>query len=186
LPTPISARTTRPGFGGEGSRALSVLINGNRALQRLDVVGETGVSCADIKGFRDISPAADGKLHLSFESLVSVPFLNAIEITPGVPGGQRTIQILAQPQRYTDAAGNTWEPDLYAVGGQMVKRSNAVVGAAIPELFGGERFGNLKYHIAVPPGRYGIRRYMAEQWVGPGMPGGGGKGSRVFDILCNG
>ena len=27
---------------------------------------------------------------------------------------------------------------------------------------------------------------MAEQWLGPGMPGGGGAGSRLFDILCNG
>jgi hypothetical protein len=27
---------------------------------------------------------------------------------------------------------------------------------------------------------------MAEQWIGPGMPGGGGAGSRLFDILSNG
>jgi hypothetical protein len=27
---------------------------------------------------------------------------------------------------------------------------------------------------------------MAERWIGPGMPGGGGAGSRLFDILCNG
>ena len=174
------------GFGGEGSRAFGVLINGNRALQRLDVVGETGVSSADIKVFRDIYPAADGKLHLSFESLVSVPFLNAIEITPGVPGRLRMIRVPAQPQRYTDAEGKTWEPDRYAAGGQMVKRSTPVAGAVISELFGGERFGNLTCHIPVPPGRYGIRLYMAEQWIGPDMPGGGGAGRRVFDILCNG
>ena len=174
------------GFGGEGSRAFAVLINGKRVVERLDVVGEAGVSSADIKVFRDTSPASDGTLHVSFEPLVSVPFLNAIEITPGIPGRLRTIRILAQPQRYTDAAGNIWEPDRYAVGGQMVKRSNEVAGAAVPELFGGERFGNLTYTIPVPTGRYGIRLYMAEQWIGPDMPGGGGVGSRIFDILCNG
>ncbi|HEX4810460.1 MAG TPA: hypothetical protein VH325_16095 [Bryobacteraceae bacterium] len=27
---------------------------------------------------------------------------------------------------------------------------------------------------------------MAERWLGPGLPGGGGAGSRFFDILCNG
>jgi malectin (di-glucose binding ER protein) len=174
------------GFGGEGSRAFTVLINGKRVFERLDVLGEAGVSSADIKAFRDISPASDGKLHLSFAPVVSVPFLNAIEITPGIPGRLRTIRILAQPQPYTDAEGKTWEPDRYAVGGQVVKRSNEVAGAATPELFGGERFGNLTYTIPVPPGRYGIRFYMAEQWIGPEMPGGGGVGSRVFDILCNG
>ncbi len=174
------------GFGGEGSRAFGILINGNRVLQRLDVVGEVGVSAADIKVFRDVSPAADGKLHLSFEPLVSIPFLNAIEITPGVPGRLRTIRIVAQTQPYTDAAGNTWEPDRYAAGGQLVKRSNELAGATTPELFAGERFGNLTYSIPVPSGRYGIRLYMAEQWLGPGMPGGGGVGSRLFDILCNG
>jgi Malectin domain len=31
-----------------------------------------------------------------------------------------------------------------------------------------------------------IKLYFAERWFGPGRPGGGGKGSRVFDILCNG
>jgi hypothetical protein len=27
---------------------------------------------------------------------------------------------------------------------------------------------------------------MAERWIGPGQPGGGGAGSRLFDILVNG
>ena len=40
--------------------------------------------------------------------------------------------------------------------------------------------------IPVPPGRYGVTFYFAEAWFGPGTPAGGGVGSRVFDILCNG
>lgn len=66
------------------------------------------------------------------------------------------------------------------------KRSPDVAGASDPELYTGERFGNLSYTIPVPPGRYGITLYMAERWIGPEMPGGGGAGSRLFDILCNG
>src|SRR3989475_12298042 len=67
------------GFGGEGSRAFAILVNGKTLMPRLDVVGEVGARTADIKVFRDISPDSDGTLHLSFNPLVSVPFLNAIE-----------------------------------------------------------------------------------------------------------
>ncbi len=174
------------GYGGEGSRAFGIQINGVSVLNRLDVVGEAGASTAHVKVFRDVAPAADGKLHLSFVPLVSMPFLNAIEITPGTPGKLKPIRIVTQPRAVTDSAGSTWLPDRFATGGQMIKRTNAVTGAEQPELFAGERFGNLTYTIPVPPGRYALSLYMAERWIGPGMPGGGGAGSRLFDILCNG
>jgi Malectin domain len=115
-----------------------------------------------------------------------VPFLNAIEITPGTPDKLRPIRIVAQPRAFTDSSGNTWVPDRFAVGGQMVKRTPDVVGSSDPELYSGERFGNLTYTIPVPPGTYAVTLYMAERWLGPAMPGGGGAGSRLFDILCNG
>jgi hypothetical protein len=174
------------GYGGEGSRAFGVQLNGVNVINRLDVVGEAGASVAHVKAFKDVSPAADGKLHVSFVPLVTMPFLNAIEITPGTPGKLRPIRIVAQPRALTDGGGNTWSPDRYASGGQMVKRSDAVADTARPELYVGERFGNLTYTVPVPPGRYAISLYMAERWIGPGMPGGGGAGSRLFDILCNG
>ncbi len=174
------------GYGGENSRAFSIQLNGKTVLDRLDVVGETGASAADIKVFRDVSPAADGKLHLGFRPLVSVPFLNAIEITPGIPGQLKPVRIVAQPQVYTDSAGIQWLPDRVAVGGQLVRRTPDVPGASDPQLYAGERFGNLTYTFPVPPGRYAVTLYMAERWLGPGMPGGGGAGSRLFDILCNG
>jgi Malectin domain len=174
------------GYGGEGSRAFAVQINGTTVINRLDVVGEAGASTAHIKVFRDVSPAADGKLHLTFVPIVTVPFLNAIEITPGTPGKLRPVRIVAQPRAVTDAGGNSWMPDRFAAGGQMVKRTPEVTGTSEPELYAGERFGNLIYTIDVPPGAYGVTLYMAERWLGPGMPGGGGAGSRLFDILCNG
>src|SRR5262245_9279039 len=59
-------------------------------------------------------------------------------------------------------------------------------GPGDPNLFAGERFGNLKYTIPVPPGKYAVTFYMSEPWFGPNHPGGGGAGSRLFDIMCNG
>ena len=174
------------GYGGEGSRAFRVEINGATVIERLDVVGESGPSTADIKVFRDVTPAADGKLHLTFTPLVTVPFLNAIEVIPGTPGRLKPIRIVTQPRAYTDTAGRVWMPDRFAVGGQMVKRSGAVSGAPDPGLFAGERFGNLAYTIPVPPGQYSLTLYLSEQWIGPELPGGGGAGSRLFDVLCNG
>jgi hypothetical protein len=38
----------------------------------------------------------------------------------------------------------------------------------------------------VADGRYHVTLHFAETWFGPGKSGGGGVGSRVFDILCNG
>ena len=174
------------GFGGEGSRAFGIVVNGKTVMSRLDVVGEVGPRTADIKVFRDISSDSDGILHLSFTPIVSVPFLNAIELTPGVAGKLLPIRIVTQERAYTDEQGRVWEPDRYAIGGQVVKRTAKVSGAADPQLFAGERFGNLKYMFPVPPGKYTVTFYMAERWLGPNSPGGGGAGSRLFDIFCNG
>jgi hypothetical protein len=65
-------------------------------------------------------------------------------------------------------------------------RTEEITGAADPELYRGERYGNLTYSIPVAPGRYSVTLRFAEAWFGPGKPAGGGVGSRVFDILCNG
>jgi hypothetical protein len=68
-----------------------------------------------------------------------------------------------------------------------VLRNEPISGTAKPELYRGERFGNLTYSIPVAlPGRYSLTLYFVESWFGPGRPGGGGERSRVFDILCNG
>ena len=110
----------------------------------------------------------------------------AIEITPGIPGRLRPIRLIAQDHAYTDKDGHLWEPDLYSKGGQQVVRTNLVRSTDDPELYRGERFGNLSYAIPVAPGRYAITFHFAETWFGPGTIAGGGVGSRIFDILCNG
>lgn len=173
------------GFGGEGSRAFAIGINGKTVLPRLDVTGEAGVSTAHIRAFRDVEPAPDGMLHLSFQPIVSVPFINAIEITPGIRARIVPIRLIAQDRAYRDSQGREWEPDRVAIGGQLAKRA-PLASAEDHQLYAGERFGNLRYIIPVPPGKYSATFYMAERWLGPDHPGGGGPGSRLFDILCNG
>lgn len=172
--------------GGESSRVFNVWINDREALHEFDVIAEAGASTADVRAFKDITPAADGKLHLRFEPFSNPPQLSAIEITPGTPGRLLPIRMVALDRVYVDKQGREWEPDRYARGGQVVVRSRPVAGDYDPELFRGERFGNLHYAIPVPPGRYGVTFYFAEAWFGPDTPAGGGAGSRVFDILCNG
>ena len=172
--------------GGESSRVFNVWINGTEALHEFDAISEAGPGTADIRTFKDVSPAADGKLHLKFEPFHSPPLLNAIEIVPGIRGKLRPIRMLSRDRVYVDKQGRVWEPDRYARGGQLVARTNPVAGADDPEIFRIERFGNVRYVIPVPPGRYAVTFYFAEAWFGPETSAGGGVGSRVFDILCNG
>jgi hypothetical protein len=172
--------------GGESSRVFNVWINGKEALHEFDVISEVGPSTADVRTFKDVSPGADGKVHLKFEPYSNPPLLSAIEIVPGTPGKLRPLRMLSLDRVYVDKQGRVWEPDLYARGGLLVARTKPVEGAADPELFRGERFGNVRYVIPVPPGRYGVTLYFAEAWFGPDTPAGGGVGNRVFDILANG
>ena len=172
--------------GGETTRVFHISANGKPLLREFDVIADAGASTADVKVFKDISPAEDGKLHLNFEEVTNQPFLNAIEILPAVRGRAKPIFIVARDRGYTDKQGRYWEPDHYSRGGQLVARTEEIAGAADPELYRGERFGNLTYIIPVAPGRYGVTLRFAETWFGPGKPAGGGVGSRMFDILCNG
>jgi hypothetical protein len=172
--------------GGESSRIFNLSANGDPLVPELDVIGETGASAADIKVFKDVSPGPSGYLHLKFSPITGSAFLNAIEITPGLPGKMHSIRIVARDRGYTDRNGYSWEPDRYAKGGQLVLRADPVGGASDPELYRGERFGNISYSIPVAPGRYGLVLHFSETWFGPGKPGRGGIGSRIFSILCNG
>ncbi len=172
--------------GGESSRVFSVWINGKESLHDFDVLAESGPSTADVRTFKDISPGSDGKLHLKFDPISSPSLLNAIEIVSGTLGKLRPIRMVSLDRVLVDAQGRVWEPDHYAHGGQVIVRTKPVGGVEDPELFRGERFGNLRYDIPVPPGRYGVTLYFVEAWFGPDTPAGGGAGSRLFDILHNG
>ena len=96
------------------------------------------------------------------------------------------IRYVAQTHGYTDSLGRYWEPDRTAVGGVLVTHPARVAGTPDPDLYAGGRFGNLTYVIPVVPGHYRLTLYTSEKMFGPGKLRGGGDGSHLFDILCNG
>ena len=69
------------------------------------MISEAGPSTADVRAFKDIGPAADGKLHLKFEAFANHPLLSAIEITPGVAGKLQPIRMIALDRAYADKQG---------------------------------------------------------------------------------
>jgi hypothetical protein len=173
--------------GGETTRIFDVSMNGKPLMATFDVINDAGSGAADVKVFKDVSPASDGKLHLNFTPETNPAFVNAIEIVPSMPGKMLPIRIVARDRGFKDSQNRYWDPDRYAQGGLLIARPESNVAGADPELFRSERFGNITYAIPVPqPGRYGVTLYFAENWFGPGNPGSGGIGSRVFDILING
>jgi hypothetical protein len=69
----------------------------------------------------------------------------------------------------------------------LVQRHDPVAGAEDEELYQNERFGHVSYVIPVAlGGRYDATLKFCENWVGPDRPGGGGVGTRVFDVSFNG
>jgi Malectin domain len=175
------------GYGGENTRSFAISINGEQVKSHFMVAGEAGINTSLVKVFKDINPARDGMIHIAFIKGNGEPFVNAIELTPGVHGKLTPIRLIAQAQGYTDRSGQVWVFDRAAVGGTVVGRTAEVTGQDDPQLYAGERFGHFSYTIPVTTGTYTVVLHMAERWLGPGQPKGGiGTGSRVFDILCNG
>src|ERR1017187_841664 len=174
--------------GGESSRVFRVLINDKPGLWVFDVIADAGGSnTADERVFKDISPAKDGILHLHFAALFKeAPFLNAIEIVPGIPGRMHPVRVVAGSRDYSDRRGVVWGADRYFRHGSTVARSEPVSNTPDPEIFAAERFGNFTYAIPAADGRYTVTLRFAETWFGLGKPGGGGAGSRVFDVYSNG
>jgi hypothetical protein len=177
-----------PAGGGETSRLFHVWANGKELLRDLDVISDAGASeTADTRVFKDISPAADGKLHLEFRTFKEGAFVNGIALLPSMPGRMRAVRILAGSAGFRDRKGQFWTPDRFSMGGQVVARTQTpVTGAPDPELYQYERFGNFSYAIPVANGRYSVNLYFTEAWFGPGKPAGGGEGSRLFDVYANG
>ncbi len=172
--------------GGEGTRYFAVRMNGRLVLDQFDILAEAGPDTADVKVFKDVSPASDGYLHLVFSREVGEPQLNAIEITPGIPHRLRPIRIVAQDRKFTDRAGLEWQPDDYFLRGRISSRYGVIAGSADPQVYERERYGRFSYAIPVAQGRYDVMLHFAESFWGPDQPGGGGAGDRVFDVYCNG
>jgi len=173
--------------GGETSRLFDVELNGRRVLRDLDVIADAGGSrVPDVKVVTDVSPAADGRVHLRFSHARYDAILSGIELLPGVPGRMRPLRVAAHPLPYLAADGLLWSPDQMVRGGQTVPRTRPVAGTSDPGLFRAERFGNFRYTIPVAPGHYRLSLVFAETFFGPSNGVPAGRAARVFDVFCNG
>ncbi len=173
--------------GGETSRLFHVFANGSPLVEQLDVINDAaGSNTADERVFKDISPSADGFLHLQFSPFKEKAFVNGIAVLPAAPGKIQPIRVLAGGASYRDRSGRLWSGDRYSLGGQTVSRPEPVTGTQDPEIYRAERYGNFSYAIPVAEGRYAVTFHFAEAWFGPDKPTAGGVGSRLFDVYCNG
>jgi len=177
---------SRPGeeiIGG-----FNVALGGEPLLTGFDPnVDAMGVDRADERVFRDVVPDRDGYVRLAFTHASVTPSLNGIELVPGTLGKQRPIRILTQATSFVDHKGQHWRADDYYLNGFRSTARQPVSGSEDAELFTTERFGHFSYAIPVDTrGRYTVILHFAEFYFGTKAAGGGGTGSRVFHVYCNG
>jgi len=173
--------------GGEANRIFNIDVNGERVLDHFDIISDAGGPwIADVRVFKDIVPGSDGAVHLDVSSIFGTPLLNAIEFVPARPHILNPIRILPQDSFYTDSAGNLWTPDNYSISGRFATHVGKVPNTRDQDIFSHERYGHFRYAIPVARGSYSLYLYMSEKYFGPGNAGGGGLGTRIFDVYCNG
>ncbi len=178
---------------GEGQRVFHVSANGKRLLDFFDVVADAnGANTSDERVFRNVSPAADGLLHLAFSPVRGTAILSGIEVLAVTVGKVRPIRIRAGwTASWKGSAGQEWQADSYFLGG------NALVRATNPAqesnstgpdigLYASERWGHFSYALPVADGKYRVTLKFCEGHYGKRNSGGGGAGSRLFDVYCNG
>ena len=172
----------------QNRRHFEIDANGKPILPDIDPIADAGFAATDVRVFKDIRPAADGKLHLDFHSHWGGSFVSAIEITPGTPGRLKPIRIAARPSDFEDANGTWWSGDNYFIDGRTWFYPNPEKGPKVPALYAGERHGNFSYAIPVAPGSYTVRLHFLESFFSPLIPAATcqGVGCRVFDVTCNG
>jgi Malectin domain len=179
--------------GGETSRIFRISINGVDVTREVDPIAESGgPNRLLVRVFKDIWPAADGKLHIVFSPfrgpgrVASPAFLNALEILQSKPGMIHPVRIITQKRPVTDGEGRIWSSDEYFFGGMQVFRDDPVANAREKALYRGERYGNFAYHIPLAPGKYRLTLYFAETWFGTPKSNQPALGSRRFDVFANG
>lgn len=174
---------------GESSRVFHVAANGERVLSELDILSDAGGEQKPlVRVIGGLRADDDGLLKLDFSTVSAQATLSGIEVFPQPGGRPRTVRILAGDRKtpIVDGHGAQWGADRYFSGGRTVPRAAAVSDTDDPNLYAGERYGNFHYRVPVPDATYTVRLHFAEGWFGADMPGGGGEGSRVFDVHCNG
>lgn len=173
---------------GQNRRHFSVDINGKTMLDSFDAISDGGNAAVDVRAFKDIQPASDGKLHLNFHSdWGERAFVSAFELVPSTPGRMNPIRIAMRKQDFVDESGLRWSGDRYFIGGRTwsYHPQNGPKASAIDLV---ERHGNFSYAIPVPPGSYTVRLHFMDTYFSPLIPASTckGTGCRLFDVSCNG
>ena len=178
---------------GEGQRLFRVSANGKPILPAFDAVADAaGSNIADERVFRNISPAEDGLLHLSFNSMRSTAMLSGIEVLPVRAGRVKPIRIRAGwTSSWQDADKQEWQADSYFLGGNALVRTTnpaQTSNSCAPDmaLYASERWGHFSYALPVADGRYRVTLKFCEGHYGKNNAGASDPGRRVFDVFCNG
>jgi hypothetical protein len=173
--------------GGETSRIFDVFVNDQLVLDHFDILGDAGgPRIADEKVFSDVEPGADGLLRIRFVSHTSDAIISAIEVLPASPHRMNPLRITARNVPYSSPSGELWTPDRYFSGGRIHPLGKTTSETDDPGLYASERFGNFTYTFPVPKGSYTAVLHFSESYHGQSNAGGGGTGSRIFDVYFNG
>jgi hypothetical protein len=173
--------------GGEAARIFDVSANDRKLLDSFDILRDAGgTRIADEKVFDDVAAGADGMLHLRFSARTSEAIVNGIEIFPAPAHRMRPIRVTTRNLPYASPNGTLWQPDRYYNSGRIHPLLQPVTGTNDPGLYSSERFGNFSYTFPVAQGTYTAILHFSEAYHGYSNPGGGGTGSRIFDIYFNG
>lgn len=179
---------TAQGEEAENKAIFNVALNGKVILENFDIVSDAmGRNIADERVFRDVSPAEDGLLHLHLSTVFGTPSLNAITLFEGIPGKLQPIRIVTQPIPVTDRNGELWQPDDYFIGGRYLSHNLPITASDGLDMVSSERYGHFTYAIPVDTrDEYTVTLYFMELFFGTPGSNGGGTGSRVFRVMCNG
>jgi hypothetical protein len=179
---------TALGEDAENRAVFNLTLNNKLLLDSFDIESDAmGRNTADEKVFRDVSPAADGKLHLHFSTVIGTPSLSAISILEGTPGKMLPIRLVTQPMPRTDPNGILWRPDNYFIDGRHLSHNLPSADLAASDVLSTERYGHFTYALPVDSrDEYTVSLYFVESFFGTPESSGGGTGSRVFRVLCNG
>ncbi len=169
-------------------RHFEVDLNGRPLLVDFDPIADAGSAAVDIRVFKDVRPAPDGKVHLAFRTAWGRAFVSALELTPGTAGKLKPIRICAHRSDFVEANGTRWSGDKYFIDGRNWTFENPEIGPRIPALYTSERHGNFSYAVPVTPGSYTVRLHFLDAFFNPLIPAANchGVGCRVFDVTCNG
>jgi hypothetical protein len=173
--------------GGEASRIFRISINGVPTFAAFDPLASAGApNRLHQRVLKDVVPAADGKLHISFDPVTAPAILNAIEILRTLPGRIHPIRIVTQGSPVTDSEGHFWAADEFFCGGVQASRHSVVINPREKVLYHGERYGNFSYRLPLAPGEYRLTLHFAETWFGTPESHEPATDGRIFDVFANG